>query len=543
MNDRGFTFANLLVKADEVTLQALLGKPAIRLLQLLDSQLVRTRRLRELLTQLYPPAELLRSQQQRRILFELLPKDVAAELVERLDVDADSEPYRALNALKVKTDSPRELRLFEFFDVEPPEPAQLDEVPVETLVEPGYGLFPHQRRAALETARALRQEPHRVLLHMPTGAGKTRTTMHVIAEHLLRFEPTLVVWLAYSEELCEQAASEFEIAWKHLGNRPITCYRFWGPRDLDLETSRDGLVVAGLGKVFNSAKKSMDFIFRMADQTSLVVIDEAHQAVAETYSLVLDVLCEQKPSTGLLGLTATPGRTWSDVTEDEELSRFFARRKVGLATPGYENAVDYLIAEGYLADPTFVPLTYSGGLKLTARDEADLAGSLDIPAAILRRLADDEKRNLLIVQKTEELLRHHERVLVFATTVQHARLLATVLASRGADANAITAQTDTAERRRIITHFKSSSPEPRALCNFGVLTTGFDAPRTNAAVIARPTKSLVLYFQMVGRVIRGPKQGGSKTAEVLTVVDLGLPGFRDVGEAFMNWEDVWQTNK
>jgi superfamily II DNA or RNA helicase len=71
------------------------------------------------------------------------------------------------------------------------------------------------------------------------------------------------------------------------------------------------------------------------------------------------------------------------------------------------------------------------------------------------------------------------------------------------------------------------------------LTAGFDAPRTSAALIARPTKSLVLYSQMVGRAIRGPRAGGNKEAEIVTVVDRGLPGFGSVAEAFNNWEDVW----
>ena len=58
-------------------------------------------------------------------------------------------------------------------------------------------------------------------------------------------------------------------------------------------------------------------------------------------------------------------------------------------------------------------------------------------------------------------------------------------------------------------------------------------------MIARPTKSLVLYSQMVGRAVRGPKAGGTETCEVVTVVDTTLPGFGDIGQAFLNWEDVW----
>ncbi|MDE2824463.1 MAG: helicase-related protein, partial [Chloroflexota bacterium] len=88
--------------------------------------------------------------------------------------------------------------------------------------------------------------------------------------------------------------------------------------------------------------------------------------------------------------------------------------------------------------------------------------------------------------------------------------------------------------------FKSEAEAPMVLVNFGVLTTGFDAPRASAVVIARPTQSLVLYSQMVGRAIRGPRAGGTDTCEVVTVVDPNLPGFGDVAAAFSNWEDVWQ---
>ena len=82
-------------------------------------------------------------------------------------------------------------------------------------------------------------------------------------------------------------------------------------------------------------------------------------------------------------------------------------------------------------------------------------------------------------------------------------------------------------------------PEPRVLVNYGILATGFDAPNTSAALIARPTKSLVLYSQMVGRALRGTRVGGNAQAEIVTVVDTALPGFGDQAKAFSNWEDVW----
>ena len=78
------------------------------------------------------------------------------------------------------------------------------------------------------------------------------------------------------------------------------------------------------------------------------------------------------------------------------------------------------------------------------------------------------------------------------------------------------------------------------MCNYGILTTGFDAPKTSCALIARPTDSLVLYSQMVGRAIRGIKAGGNLDAEIVTVVDTCLPGFDKINNAFFNWEDVWE---
>ena len=101
------------------------------------------------------------------------------------------------------------------------------------------------------------------------------------------------------------------------------------------------------------------------------------------------------------------------------------------------------------------------------------------------------------------------------------------------------ANTPRALRDRKITEYKENTEESMIICNFGVLTTGFDAPRTTAVIIARPTKSLVLYSQMVGRAIRGPRVGGSKECTVVTVTDTSLPGFNNIINAFNNWDDVW----
>jgi DNA repair protein RadD len=132
---------------------------------------------------------------------------------------------------------------------------------------------------------------------------------------------------------------------------------------------------------------------------------------------------------------------------------------------------------------------------------------------------------------------------VFAAGVRHAHLVSSVLTLRGMTSSVVTAFTDQLTRDRVLRRFKGSGSEPQVVCNFGVLTTGFDAPNTSAAVIARPTRSLVLYSQMVGRAIRGPAAGGNATAEIVTVADTKLPGFGSVSDAFVNWEDVWSDGR
>lgn len=534
-------FSDLLSRADEGTLQQLIGRPALRLLKALDPALASPSSLRDLLLGLRSPADLLIDPEARVQLLDGLRPLEAQRLTEILDLHTGSDPYTTLRSLTVRRNSNRERDLLSFFELPVPQPvAPPTPAPAQSRLSANAALFAHQREAARRVRQALVAAPRRVLLHMPTGAGKTRTAMHIVADHLRGDEPALVVWLASSEELCEQALAAFEENWRSLGDREVTIQRFWGGYELELATLRDGIVIAGLAKLYRAAMEQLAVLGTLAGRCTLVVLDEAHQAVAETYSLVVETLVTQGRDAALLGLTATPGRTWDDIGADAELAAFFAHRKVTLHIEGYTSPVDYLVAEGYLARAIFQPLFYSGTIEFSPADLRRIQSELEIPAGILKRLAEDEQRNLAIVVAAEKLALQHSRIMIFAASVEHARLLAAVLRARGLHAAAVAGDTPSGERARIIAGYKDEAPEPKILCNYGVLTTGFDAPRTSAAVIARPTRSLVLYSQMVGRAIRGPRVGGNPTAEIVTVIDRDLPGFGDIAEAFTNWEDVWR---
>lgn len=529
-------FDAFLTRADDEVLQELLGTKVLRLLRAMDERGFTPERKRELLLEQTKPQTLLAQKSTRRILLDLLRPFEATQLCKVLGISA-TQPYEAL--AKLGSSATMLAALLDFFELAPlvsearaPEP---DSAPVRAT----YPLFQHQDRAVRRCLTALDTGSRRVLLHMPTGAGKTRTAMNIIAERLRARPEQGVIWLAHSEELCEQAATEFVRAWSALGSRELTVHRFWGSHAPDLSQVRGDFVVAGLGKTYAAARRSIGQMGRLGAQTGLVVMDEAHQAVASTYRLILDALVEPFSDSSLLGLTATPGRTWNDLGADQDLADFFGRRKVTLEVEGYNNPVAYLIEEGYLAKPCFRPLPIDSHVALTPRERERLSNELEIPEEVLERLAQAELRNLAILAEIEHLARRHQRIIVFATTVEHSDLLAYALRARGRWARSVTGSTGSADRQGALEQFKDGSPEPKVLCNYGVLTTGFDAPKTSAAVIARPTTSLVLYSQMVGRATRGPRAGGNTAAEIVTVVDSGLPGFGDVGEAFFNWEDVW----
>ena len=488
----------------------------------------------------FRPDDLFGSARIRGICYDAMTNDKLDELATRLSLD-DRRGLRNFDPLH---DSATRHHYLGFFGIDAgaATPAQLE--PDLQDAEPSFGLFAHQRQAADRVWNALDGGFGRLVLHMPTGAGKTRTAMHVVSRFLNHFEPAVLVWLAASAELLDQAAEAFQSAWSTLGNRTVSLARYWGSHNAHLAGMQDGIIVAGLQKMHSLAARDPLELLRLGVRTKLVVVDEAHQAIAPTFRAVITKLAETGAHNALLGLTATPGRTWSDIAADEQLSGFFGERKIMLAVEGWDDPVSYLIDEGYLAKPTFRRLEYepSPGLEQTLRA---LAGRHDdYGDNVLEALAESVNRNIAVIAELNRLVESgHRRILLFTASVRHSEVVAAALSALGLDARVVTSMTPAPMRKRMIRAFRTLSDKPIILCNFGVLTTGFDAPNTSAVVIARPTRSLVLYSQMVGRATRGPKAGGNETCEISTVVDIDLPGFSDITEAFTNWEDVWNDER
>jgi DNA repair protein RadD len=520
-----------------------IGKEAGELVRLLDRRLESPANLAQLVLGLRTESGLLEDDISRRDLLDILRPAEAQLLLELVTGNSApvADPYAALRGIDFRKGASREA-LFGFFEVILPAAPVTVPAPAASTCTPTYALFSHQIDALARARVALDGELGRALLHMPTGAGKTRTAMNLVADYLRGRNQRVVVWLAHSEELCEQAAREFEKAWQLLGNRPIPVNRYWGSYDSDLSGLGDGVVIAGLAKLFARTKANSNVLTRLATRKPFVVMDEAHQAIAPTYRLLLDILVQGNRGSRLLGLSATPGRTWNDVASDQELANFFAGQKIKLEVPGYDNPVQYLVDQQYLARATYRRIVCASGVALTDIERRQIAESLELPESYLTRIAASAQRNLQIISEIEKLATAHRRVIVFAASVRQSELLATVLTARGLRARSVTTKTHKDVRAGIINDYQRPDEAPFILCNYGILTTGFDAPQTSAALIARPTLSLVLYSQMIGRAIRGVKAGGNAEAEIVTVVDPDLPGFDSVESAFSNWEDVWRAN-
>ena len=533
----GIALQTLLRSAKGAALRELIGPSIMDTIQGLEPDLASGERVGELAARLIDPFSALRNPSMRERIIRMLPLPKARELAQRLNARDGRTLYDDLCS-KAADKAALEV-LYSFFGVvnDPRAPADASSDTVHATA--GYPLFDHQRVAAARVLEALSGSPHKTVLHMPTGSGKTRTAMHIVAAYLRQHEPTVVCWLAQNAELLDQAADEFENAWHYLGDRGAGLVRFWGHRSPDILDLHDGVIVAGLGKMSALDSRDPATLLRLADRVSLTIIDEAHQAIAPTYASILTALYSKRPHNALLGLTATPGRSWSDIGEDRKLSEYFDERKVTLEVAGYEDPVSFLIDQKYLARPLFRTLHSDAGLKLSDADVNDLSSAVDVPAKILDRLGTDTQRNVQVLSTIEELLGKHRRVIVFAPSVENARMLTAILAVRGHEAHVITGESNASERERIIRRFRSGTNRSMVIVNYGVLTTGFDAPATSAAVIARPTRSLVLYSQMVGRATRGARAGGNDEAEIVTVADPHLPGFGSLAEAFKNWEDVW----
>jgi ATP-dependent helicase IRC3 len=328
-------------------------------------------------------------------------------------------------------------------------------------------LRPYQAEAIEAVLAARRAGKKRLLVCLPTGAGKT-----VIFSRLAQLAKKQVLVLAHREELLFQARDKLQQA---LGDEHVVAIERGAARG-----ARDARVL--VCSIRSLHEQRLAEVMR-GRQTGLVIYDECHHAAAVDNLRVLRQLGAFEPdfSGTLLGFTATTTRG-----DGKGLSAVFEQIV-------YSRSLPDLIEAGFLA-----PLR--GFRVATAADLSRLSGGgLDFREDELAEAVDIEERNALVARSIQELARDR-RTIVFAVTVSHARNLAHSLNALGVPAGIVHGDMPADDRARALADFRAGKLQ--VMCNVAVLTEGFDDPGVSCVAMARPTRSEGLYAQCVGRGTR-----------------------------------------
>jgi DNA repair protein RadD len=367
----------------------------------------------------------------------------------------------------------------------------------------------YQSRIYTEAAAILENNNARILLNMPTGTGKTRTCMEIVCNFLNENPELSVVWLADKQELIDQACMEFHDTWEYLGTFPIPIQRW--VRDSPHEVDKSQFICSTFGTLLSRG----DLLKNI--KVGLVVIDEAHMAIAPKWkSKVESTAIQMSNSTRVVGLTATPQRRISK--ESAELVDWFEKARLTIKDHGKGNLMDWLEANQFLSNAEIREVGSEASVVLTTKEKKALEEvDSDYSAAFLKNLASQVLFNSEITKELENLLteKPDRRILYFGTTVEQSKMISVWLRMRGYSALHLDGSSDARVRQSGIDAFREG--DLQVLCNYGILTTGFDAPLTDVVFIARPTTSPVLYHQMVGRGLRGPKLRGTSKCVIVDV--------------------------
>lgn len=360
-------------------------------------------------------------------------------------------------------------------------------MPAESVATPPSppALRPYQREAVGRVVAHFRGSDDPAVVVLPTGSGKSL----VIAE-LARLARGRVLVLAHVRELVEQNHAK---------------YLAYG-LEADIFSAGLGRKEAARQVVFGSVQSVVRNLDRFDDRDfTLLVIDECHRVALDedaSYRRVIDHLHAGNPRLKVLGLTATPYRLGQGfiyhrhhhgmVRGDDDC---FFRDCV------FEQPLRLMVKQGYLATPTRIDAALFKDGQEMRYDFSRLVPSSDgglFREEELNRVVAGHRATPGIVAEVVERARERRGVMLFAATVAHAEEVLGYLPAH--EAALVTGATPSAEREALIAAFKAQ--RLKYLVNVAVLTTGFDAPHVDLIAILRPTESVSLYQQIIGRGLR-----------------------------------------
>jgi DNA repair protein RadD len=383
------------------------------------------------------------------------------------------------------------------------------------------------------------REKNRGIIHLPTGAGKTR----IAVEALLKFwknrteNMRYMIWIAQTDELCEQAVQSFKEIWTAKGEpgQTLRIFRYWGDAGRLPTLDEEGVIVAGINKLYEDTTRYSEQdtdpgseLYSLTNNVCAVVIDEAHHSTTRMYHSVFKALninfnSFEDNQAPILGLTATPFRGYNH-RETESLLNKYNRNILYPKSNGFSDMwKDWdwmkreLTSRGILSKINHKQFGTDVEIKVKDEDINKFGNHIYFQPKFFTTLGNIYRRNRIIHDKLLELAQNKNSILFFAPSVRNAIIMSALMGKKGFNSAAITGETGSGIRQMYIKKFKEEKIQ--ILCNYSVLTTGFDAPKIDAVLIARPTESPVLYQQMIGRGLRGPSFGGTEECVIWDLVD------------------------
>lgn len=342
-------------------------------------------------------------------------------------------------------------------------------------------LRPYQQDAVNATMSMLRRSISPIVIEAPTGAGKSHI-IAALADELTAISNKKLLCIAPSAELVTQNYEKYRAS---TGRKASFYSASVGEKSL-----RHSVIFGTPMTIKNSLDK-----FRMSFVA--VVLDEAHR-ITPTVRDIIARLRQHNPNLRVIGLSATPYRLGDGYIyrQDEKGNAYGEEhaRKPYFTHRVYTIEASHLIEKGWLTPPTLVNSEESYDVSQLEKNSFGKYSSESIDRAFVGQ----GRKTAKIVDQIVKISADRRGVLIFAATVAHAR---EVLESLPSELSAIvTGKTKKSERKKILKQFKSM--KIKYLVNVSVLTTGFDAPHVDVVAMLRPTESVSLMQQMIGRGLR-----------------------------------------
>jgi len=394
------------------------------------------------------------------------------------------------------------------------EPIAID---LKATAIPNVSLYDYQEKAITAMEHDfLIKNVQKGLLVLPTGSGKTRTAVCFLLDKMVS-SGYQVVWLTHRHMLVDQPAECFR---RYSGlvkrNAPskkslkITCVS--GQHSSIRRTSKkDDILILSV----QSAVRSLGFLKKALSGKVIIVVDEAHHAIAASYRKIIECISKKVKSAKLLGLTATPVR--ASEQGSHALMKLFNNNII------FIEKLSFLIKQGVLAVPEFENISTGYEVVADIDEQKYIKKYGEISPGLVDIIARSSQRNKVITEQYMQNRDKYGKTLIFALNVHHCVSLCE-------DFRKLNVKCDFVYSGKpgndvVIKQFQYGDID--VLININILSEGSDVPDIQTVFLTRPTMSEVLLMQMIGRGLRGTASDGT---EKVYIVD-----FNDNWSTFTKW--------